>query len=58
MTQECSPLTTGTQAGQKSIHEISPEPTNYVLDYLALTKIPLVPYKMLAHLCLESLSFV
>jgi hypothetical protein len=45
MTQECSPLTIWTQANQKPTYVTSPAPTNEDLDYLSLTKIPLVPYK-------------
>lgn len=41
MTQECSPLTTWSQASHKPIHVTSPTPTIEALDYLTLAKIPL-----------------
>lgn len=45
MTPECSPLSTWTQAPQKRTHVISLAPTNKVLNFLTLAKIPLVPYE-------------
>jgi hypothetical protein len=45
MTEECSSLTTWTQANQKLTHVTSLAPTHEVLECLTVAKIPLVPYK-------------